>query len=722
VSRKYPQLATFVVLTLSAGLVSCAFHTADRDPASSDESATLRKQESVFREVWEADEARNLAQVAYEQVPPAYATSGNGKTQTDLNTAKRREKKKIFERSEARLQQLQNWAKGLTQVKSGSLEKIFVPIKKSFPGMAEDVLQIWNTETYAPSKNAFFVFPMNEIKDYKLSIFNRIPKAKFNARLVCDGPFNLTVPGFFNNKKNVRDTSFPLKAHALLSDRVIFSPAGELNRCDLSFSGTVDGRATEGKLRFVKVADKFPGIAELFEPGFEGCLLPELSKDGPDKFFLSTRFRNITCPTESSRPEPLPDPIEAIQAKVEALLGQRLPNGFIEGNNPYAPLDYSQMPKLDAILISSLVFRADYHGTILRRLVEEHAKRGAMVRIVVTQVLTRGLDLAAMEEMMAAYPNIRVQYFDWDNRAGAGKGSMLDGLHRTMHHKIFITLSARDPSRNVAIMGGRNIHDGFAFTNAPDMSAFPKLVNYGKKGEAWSPWRDFEVRIRSPRLIESLTRHWNLFWLRDSESFTVPNVAVALPAARAPSPMNPDQVWIRHFMSIPFKDGQQLEDFYVDMIASARKTVLITSPYFRPTKKIGAALVAAADRGVKVTIVTRLDLKGDTADFILGDVNKAGVNSLNANATIYEYTVPREILHTKLVLIDDTLSFVGSVNLNKRSFIHDIESGLLIHNKAFNAETRKMIDGFIELSSEIEEELKIKFWKRVLLGVFDTYF
>jgi hypothetical protein len=34
----------------------------------------------------------------------------------------------------------------------------------------------------------------------------------------------------------------------------------------------------------------------------------------------------------------------------------------------------------------------------------------------------------------------------------------------------------------------------------------------------------------------------------------------------------------------------------------------------------------AVDRGVEVTIITRLDLEGDTADFILGAVNKEGVN------------------------------------------------------------------------------------------------
>lgn len=686
----------------------------DRSTASVGGPGALEK---VFRTLYDADAAKQLAQLKFEQVPPP--TNGPHGMGPSMNEdAARRE----VSATKARLKQLGTWADDIASTREGSIDKKFFEIGLPMSGKLIEKLELRDLSAYLPEKKAFFVFPLDEVKDYQLSIFNRIPALDFEARLTCDGTFDLAIPGLFNNIVAKKEAAFHLHNHAAFSDSVVFSPGSDLNHCELTFENKTQGKSQRGVIQFVKASERYPALAHFFQPGFEGCLLPVPAKPGPEKFFLSTDFRNFSCPVESEAFEPLPVSIDALQAKVEALLGQRLSTKFLKGNNPYAKLDYSQMPQLDAILISSLVFQSDFTGTILKRLIEEHARRGAMVRIAATEVLTLGKNKAALEDLMAKHPNVRVQFFKWHDVAGSGTGSLIDPVHRVMHLKLFITLSAHHPEHNQVIMGGRNIHDGFAFIKAPDLSRFADLTTYGGNSEAWAPWRDFEVRTRSPELVESLARHLTLFWLRDTKSFSISNIAIALPAKRAQESLQAAKVYARHFLSIPYKDGQQLEEFYAQMFDSAVHSILITSPYFRPTKLIGEALVRASQRGVKIKVVTRLDLKGDSADFILGEVNKQGVNELMGAAQIYEYTVPGEILHTKIVLIDDSLSFVGSVNLNKRSFIHDTESGLLIYNRNFNGDTREMVDGFIAKSRIIDEKLKIVFWKQVLIGILDKDF
>ena len=179
---------------------------------------------------------------------------------------------------------------------------------------------------------------------------------------------------------------------------------------------------------------------------------------------------------------------------------------------------------------------------------------------------------------------------------------------------------------------------------------------------------------------------------------------------------------IRHFMSFPYKDNHSLEVFYSDMVDSAEKSVKISTPYFRPTEMFTAALNRAVKRGVDVTLITRLDLSGDTVDWLLSDANKAGVNQFWDKIKIYEYTEPKVILHSKIVLVDGKFSFIGSVNLNKRSFFHDLENGAMIYSPEFNQRMENIYAVYMKDSKRITGKLQTSPLKKVILDMFDTEF
>ena len=89
---------------------------------------------------------------------------------------------------------------------------------------------------------------------------------------------------------------------------------------------------------------------------------------------------------------------------------------------------------------------------------------------------------------------------------------------------------------------------------------------------------------------------------------------------------------------------------------------------------------------------------------------------------VFEYTEPAVILHSKIVLIDGKYSFIGSVNLNKRSFVHDTENGIMIYDQAFNQKMNSIMDTYKLTSREVTEKQKIALWKKAIIGIFDEEF
>lgn len=104
---------------------------------------------------------------------------------------------------------------------------------------------------------------------------------------------------------------------------------------------------------------------------------------------------------------------------------------------------------------------------------------------------------------------------------------------------------------------------------------------------------------------------------------------------------------------------------YQTLLASAKKSIHITTPYFLPDESARKEMVyAIRERGVDVQII----VPGKHADHLLtrrssrrlyGDLLKAG-------ARIYEYK--RSMIHTKSLVIDGVWSVVGSTNFDHRSF------------------------------------------------------
>jgi cardiolipin synthase A/B len=146
-----------------------------------------------------------------------------------------------------------------------------------------------------------------------------------------------------------------------------------------------------------------------------------------------------------------------------------------------------------------------------------------------------------------------------------------------------------------------------------------------------------------------------------------------------------DQALVQVIPSGPAQAWATIERIVIATIYSAKKRVILTTPYFVPDEAMMAALISAAQRGVDVTLIlpervdSRLAWWASRAN--QGDLVASGVRVLLFGGGL---------LHTKSIAVDGEYSLFGSLNLDPRSLHLNFEITLAIYDAAFTAELEQL--------------------------------
>jgi cardiolipin synthase len=128
----------------------------------------------------------------------------------------------------------------------------------------------------------------------------------------------------------------------------------------------------------------------------------------------------------------------------------------------------------------------------------------------------------------------------------------------------------------------------------------------------------------------------------------------------------------------PTMGSTAAERFFALSIAGARKTLYITNSYFAPDRNFIDLLLAAAQRGVDVRILTA----GPRTDVTI--VRLAGRSwyerLLGAGVRVYEWQPTT--LHAKTFVVDGEWFTVGSMNFDNRSMALNDEATLMVLDRA----------------------------------------
>lgn len=522
----------------------------------------------------------------------------------------------------------------------------------------------------------------------------------------CDGALAIRAAGASRTIAAGAAFRFRLSGE---DDTVSLFPSDSLNRCTARIRSSLVPAGAPLTIRREETAD--PALAS-FDSRYERCPVPESAGlDALERAFYASRWLSQTCALPVGEPRLLRKSRDGFNAKVEALMGAPLSDAAIDKGDPELPLDFSRAPRLKLIYLSSLEFKADFSGCIIERLIRHHAALGTKVRILVTDVLEREKDDAMLHRLAAEFPNVELQEYRWRADHGAPIDEQISQLHKTHHIKMLATLAV-DPARSRVIIGGRNIHDGFLFHSPIDLSRYPDLQQYGKTDgfslNYYSNWSDFDIEFADRATVETLAAHLSTIWLRDADTnlarpFSIPVHGNGRPQGNA-----------RHFISVPYEDDHALEDYFVELVDAARQHIQIVNPYLNLTPSLAHAFDRALARGVKIDIVGRIDLKGDIGGKFLTALNKLFVEKYGDRINIREFKAPDVVLHSKIMMIDERLVAISSVNLNNRSFFHDSENGMMVLDPAFYVRMKPIYDDYLAHSNPVSSNVTIPWIYRLL--------
>lgn len=123
------------------------------------------------------------------------------------------------------------------------------------------------------------------------------------------------------------------------------------------------------------------------------------------------------------------------------------------------------------------------------------------------------------------------------------------------------------------------------------------------------------------------------------------------------------------------------------LLGSAETEIVLASAYFVPSRRLVRAFVAAARRGVSVTLL----LPGVTdARLVQAATRSTYGRLLRAGVKVYERD--GRFLHVKAASVDGFVLSLGSANLDPRSFLHNLELNLNVEHAALAESFRKALD------------------------------
>ncbi len=299
----------------------------------------------------------------------------------------------------------------------------------------------------------------------------------------------------------------------------------------------------------------------------------------------------------------------------------------------------------DADDVVKALVRARQRGVICRVLVDALGSRPFLHSKVAAHMRDSGI------EVEAALPGglLRLPFVRFDLR---------------MHRKIVVI------DGTTAYTGSLNLVD----------------PRYFKRDSGVGQWIDAMVRVEGPA-VEALAITFLADWYVETNAQLedLRETGDARPQSRH------GECTVQVLPSGPAYRTEAIEQVLVMAVYTARRELVITTPYFVPNESLRLALISAARRGVKVVLVVprKVDsiLVRYASQAFKGELLEAGVR-----IAMFE----GGLLHTKSVTIDGKFSMFGSLNLDPRSFRLNFEISLGIYSTLFTEQLRELQQSYID--------------------------
>jgi cardiolipin synthase A/B len=207
----------------------------------------------------------------------------------------------------------------------------------------------------------------------------------------------------------------------------------------------------------------------------------------------------------------------------------------------------------------------------------------------------------------------------------------------------------------------------------------------------FAPWVDIMTRWQGP-----VARDWQFLFVSDWMGEGGSDISYCL-TERSSGPAPPRGGIIAQVIGTgPILPYDAMPACFAELIHSAREELVVTTPYFVPDEQLLYALLAAARRGVRTSLV--LPKRNDSL-FVAGASRSYYSDLINAGAKIFEFRPG--LLHAKTMVADGCVALIGSANLDRRSFELNFENNILFADARFAAAIRTRQDEWIAQSAAV---------------------
>lgn len=347
----------------------------------------------------------------------------------------------------------------------------------------------------------------------------------------------------------------------------------------------------------------------------------------------------------------------------------------------------------DWVQLETYLFDFHGRGTEVAEALMRAAQRGLTVQVLVDGIGSAHLEDEA-ETLGAIGPaRLKASGVQWLRYSPlTGRWPTLGILHpdqwRRLHRKLCVI------DQQQVFCGGINILDDFHDPNHGPLSAARFDFTVAVQGPAaavaseamallW--WR---VQAGYSAQQRHLTEAWEAF---KAAGFGGRLRGLQAASARAARTSGSQRTAATLLLRDNLLNRNSIERAYRRAIGQARQEILIANAYFLPGGRLRRALIEAARRGVKVTLL----LQGKYEYFMQYHAARPVYGALlRAGVEIHEYEA--SFLHAKVAVVDGHWATVGSSNLDPLSLLLAREANVVIQDSAFAAALRKRLSEAIE--------------------------
>ena len=256
---------------------------------------------------------------------------------------------------------------------------------------------------------------------------------------------------------------------------------------------------------------------------------------------------------------------------------------------------------------------------------------------------------------------------------------VVENLPVTSLRRLLARLDLRN-HRKLAIIDGK-----IAFTGSHNVIR----GDYGHK--RGGTWQDLTARIVGPTVSQLQAVFYEDWHFETAEALPLEGLF--------PEPPTPARVPIQVVPSGPMASNPLqavMRDVVIEALHSARRRVIITTPYFVPDEALLTAMRLAAARGARVDLVMP-----DASDNRMTDLAARAYFATLLAAGVRIHLNRAGLLHAKTMTVDDGFAMLGSANFDIRSFFLNFELNLLLYEEDATAQLRFCQTQYMSDSDEV---------------------